>query len=146
MEMSKQKILVFAKRAAVLLAVVAMVALVGCGGTKVYTADKTMVYRGSLYNLGAVQKVSTREEAKLANDEIVQLGNKDKNALQAFFKENSKVLVSMIFELDQEEVVYLRTNVDSYSEYNRLKKRFEKATDDIADFMADKKDTQLKLK
>ncbi|MEE4294976.1 MAG: hypothetical protein V2I79_13525 [Xanthomonadales bacterium] len=144
--MSKQKILVFAKRAAVLLAVVAMVALVGCGGTKVYTADKTMVYRGSLYNLGAVQKVSTREEAKLANDEIVQLGNKDKNALQAFFKENSKVLVSMIFELDQEEVVYLRTNVDSYSEYNRLKKRFEKATDDIADFMADKKDTQLKLK
>jgi len=144
--MSKQKVLVFAKRAAVLLAVVAMAALVGCGSTKVYTADKTMVYRGSLYNLGAVQKVSTREEAKLANGEIVQLANKDKKALQAFFKENSKVLVSMIFELDQEEVVYLRTNVDSYSEYNRLKKRFEKATDDIVDFMADKKDTQLKLK
>jgi len=144
--MSKQKVLVFAKRAAVLLVVVAMAALVGCGSTKVYTADKTMVYRGSLYNLGAVQKVSTREEAKLANDEIVQLANKDKKALQAFFKENSKVLVSMIFELDQEEVVYLRTNVDSYSEYNRLKKRFEKATDDIVDFMADKKDTQLKLK
>ena len=144
--MSKQKVLVFAKSAAVLLAVVAMAALVGCGSTNVYTADKTMVYRGSLYNLGSVQKVSTREEAKLANDEIVQLGNKDKNALKAFFKENSKVLVSMIFELDQEEIVYLRTNVDSFSEYSRLKKRFEKATDDIVDFMADKKDTQLKLK
>ena len=131
--------------ASILLAIV-MALLAGCGGTKVYTADKTMVYRGSLYNLGSVQKVSTREEAKLANDEIVQLANKDKGALKTFFKENPKVLVSMIFELDQEEVVYLRTNVESYSEYNRLKRRFENATDDIVDFMADKKDTQLKLK
>jgi len=144
--MSKQKVLVVVKRAVILLAVITMAALVGCGSTKVYTADKTMVYRGSLYNLGSVQKVSTREEAKLGNGEVVLLGNKDKKAMKAFFKENPKVLVSMIFELDQEEVVYLRTNVKSYSEYTRLKKRFENATDDIVDFMADKKDTQLKLK
>jgi hypothetical protein len=144
--MNKQKVLVNAKRAVILLAVITMAALVGCGSTKVYTADKTMVYRGSLYNLGSVQKVSTREEAKLDNGEIVSLGNKDTKALKAFFKENPKVLVSMIFELDEEEVVYLRTNVKSYSEYTRLKKRFENAKDDIIDFMADKKDTQLKLK
>ncbi|MGD8346462.1 MAG: hypothetical protein PVI83_04405 [Lysobacterales bacterium] len=144
--MNKQKVLVHAKRAVILLAVITMAALVGCGSTKVYTADKTMVYRGSLYNLGSVQKVSTREEAKLDNGEIVSLGNKDTKALKAFFKENPKVLVSMIFELDEEEVVYLRTNVKSYSEYTRLKKRFENAKDDIIDFMADKKDTQLKLK
>ena len=144
--MSKQKVPVFAKRAVILLAVITMAALVGCGGTKVYTADKTMVYRESLYNLGSVQKVSAREEAKLENGEIVLLGNKDTKALKAFFKENPKVLVSMIFELDDEEVVYLRTNVKSYSEFARLKKRFDNARDDIVDFMADKKDTQLKLK
>jgi hypothetical protein len=93
-----------------------------------------------------VQKISGREEAKLADGTVVNLRNKDKKEVEKFFKENDEVLVSMIVDMDQQEMVYLRMNVEKYSDYKRLKSRFDKALKDISKFMADKKDTQLNLK
>lgn len=129
---------------AVLLAI-CMVALIGCGGTKVYNADKTVTYRDSIYNMSNVQKITPREEATLASGETVNLRNKEKKELQQFFQENDEVMVSMYVDMDQADLVYLRMEVESYSEYSRMKSRFDKALKDITKFMGDKKKTQLNL-
>jgi hypothetical protein len=133
-------------RTSVVLLAFCMALIAGCGGTKVYTVDKTITYRDAMYNMSNVQKISGREEAKLADGTVVNLRNKDKKEVEKFFKENDEVLVSMIVDMDQQEMVYLRMNVEKYSDYKRLKSRFDKALKDISKFMADKKDTQLNLK
>lgn len=134
------------KHVATGLLVLGMIALIGCGGTKVYTIDKTVTYRDEMYNMSAVQKIAAREEAKLADGSVVNIRNKDKKAMQAMFKENGEMLISMFVEMDQQEMVYLRMNVDNYSDYSRMKKKFDSAMKDISKFMGDKKATQLKLK
>ena len=123
-----------------------MALFVGCGGTKVYNVDKTITYRDAMYNMSNVQKISGREEARLADGTVVNLRNKDKKAVEKVFKENDEVLVSMIVDMDQQEMLYLRMNVEKYAEYKRLKSRFDSALKDIAEFMGDKKETQLNLK
>jgi len=134
------------RHAVALMLAIVLALLVGCGGTKVYTIDKTMLYRDAMYNMSDVKKVSGREEAALADGSVVDIRNMDKKQMQALFKENGEVLISMIVDLDEEEMVYLRTRVDNYSDYNRMKKKFDGAMKDITKFMADKKDTQLNLK
>lgn len=123
-----------------------MLVLAACGGTKVYTIDKTMTYRDSLYNLSSVQHIRGREEVTLENGDTVNLSNMDKKQLRAFFDDNEEVLVTMTVDMDDQEMVYLRMKVDDYSTYNRMKGRFEDAMEDISDFMGDKKATQLKLR
>ena len=135
-----------ARYAGTVLLAICMAALIGCGSTKVYTADKTVVYRDSIYNMSTVKKIGAREEARTPAGEVVNLGNMDKGELKDFFKENPGSMVSMIFDLDEQEMVYLRMEVDSHSEYSRLQSRFEKALKDLTKFMGDKKETQLKLK
>ena len=120
--------------------------MAACGSTKVYTADKTVIYRDSIYNVSNVQRISARQEAKTPDGQDVDLANKNKNQLKAFFKDNPDSVVTMAVDMDTQEMVYLRTKVDGYSEYARLDSRFEKAMKDITKFMADKKKTQLKLK
>jgi hypothetical protein len=134
-----------ARHAGALLLALALALLVGCGGTKVYTIDKTVIYRDAMYNMSGVNRVSAREEAELADGSVVNIRNKDKKEMQALFEQNGEVLVSMIIDLDEEELVYLRMRMDNYSDYNRMKKKFDGAMKDITKFMADKKDTQLKL-
>ena len=94
-----------------------MALFVGCGGTKVYNVDKTITYRDAMYNMSNVQKISGREEARLADGTVVNLRNKDKKAVEKVFKENDEVLVSMIVDMDQQEMLYLRMNVEKYAEY-----------------------------
>lgn len=139
-------ILNHAKRAGAILLAFCMIALIGCGSTKVYTADKTIVYRDTIYNMSSVKQIGSREEAKLANGDVVNLRGKDRKEIEALIKENGKTMVSMIIELDDQEMVYLRANVDRYSEYSRMQSRFESAQKSITKFMGDKKSTQLKLK
>ena len=98
-------------RTSVVLLAFCMALFAGCGGTKVYTIDKTITSRDAMYNMSTVQKISGREEAKLADGTVVNLRNKDKKEVEKFFKENDEVLVSMIVDMDQQEMVYLRMNV-----------------------------------
>ena len=134
-----------AKRIGVVLLAVAMLALIGCGSTKVYTADKTITYRDSIYNMSNVNQITAREEAILDGGETVNLRNKEKKELQKFFDEHDEVMVSMYLDLDDRDLVYLRMKVESYSEYSRMKSRFDKANKDVTKFMGDKKKTQLNL-
>mgnify|MGYP001549692796 CR=1 FL=1 len=117
----------------------------GCGGTKVYTADKNVFYRASIYNLASVQQISTRKEAKLPGGEVVALDNKKEEQLKSFFEANPGSMVSMYFVFDERDMLYLRMKVENYREYERLEKRIDKAMKDVVKFMGDKKKTQLKL-
>lgn len=117
-----------------------------CGSTKVITADKTIVYRGTLYNVSNVKKMSSRIEATLPDASKVNMKNLDRDAKRQLFRDNEEMRVTMAIDLDQESLIYLNTNMDSYSDYSRVEKRFENALEDIGDFMSDKKDTQLELK
>lgn len=144
--MKSRIFLTAAKFAGAVLLALSMALLLACGGTKVYNVDKTITYRDALYNMSTVRQVSGREEAKLENGDVVQIRNKDKQELEQFFKENPDTMVTMIVDLDDQEMVYLRMQVKNYSEYSRLKKRFDSALKDITKFMGDKKATQLKLK
>lgn len=135
-----------ARYAGAFLLALALALLIGCGGTKVYTIDKTVIYRDAMYNMSGVNKVSAREEATLADGSEVDIRNKGKKEMQALFEQNGEVLISMIIDLDEEELVYLRMRADNYADYNGMKKKFDGAMKDITKFMADKKDTQLKLK
>ncbi len=132
--------------AGALVLAVAMALVAACGGTKVYTADKTVIYRDSIYNVSNVQRLTARQTARTADGQDVNLAGKNKQQLQAFFKENPDTMVSMYIEMDQQELVYVRTRVDGYNEYSKLSRRFESAMKDLTRFMGDKKKTQLKLK
>ena len=138
--------LLAARRLLVFLLAVCVLSLAGCGSTKVYTADKTIVYAGNIYNLGNVQRVGSRVEGRLPNDDTVNMRTLDKKGVEALLKEHSSVLVSTVFELDGQDLVYQRSRVERYRDYSDMMKRFDRALNDITKFMADKKKTQLKLK
>lgn len=125
---------------------VGMIALAGCGSTKVYTADKTIVYNGSIYNMANVQQISGRIEGQLPDGSTVNMKTLDKKGVEALLKENKEVLVSTVVGMDAQEMVYQRARVKKYSEYKKMVSRFDGAMSDISKFMADKKKTQLKLK
>lgn len=130
----------------VFLLAVSILSMAGCGSTKVYTAQKSIVYRGEIYNLGNIQKVGSRVEGKLPNGDVVNMRGMDKKAVEALLKESSPVTVSAIVDMDQQEMVYRRGPVTKYSEYSSMMKSFDGAMNNISKFMGDKKKTQLKLK
>ena len=70
----------------------------------------------------------------------------DKKAVEALIKEYKPLMVSQLVEMDSQEMVYQRRKVSKYSEYSSMMKSFDRAANDISNFMANKKSTQLKLK
>jgi hypothetical protein len=124
----------------------AMLVLSACGSTKVYTADKTITYNGSLYNMSNVQKISSSISGRLGNGNDVNMRTMDKKAIEALIRDEGSVMVTMAVQMDSEEMVYRRSSVDRYSDYSSMEKKFDSAMKSINKFMADKKKTQLKLK
>ena len=129
-----------------LLLTLGMIALAGCGSTKVYTADKTIVYNGSIYNMANVQQIAGRIEGQLPDGSTVNMKTLGKKGVEALLKENQEVVVSTVVGMDERDMVYQRARVKKYSEYSKMVSRFDDAMSDISKFMADKKKTQLTLK
>ena len=125
---------------------VALIALTGCGGTKVYDTSKTIVYNGSIYQVTDVQRISTKIDGITQDKQTMSLKNKEKSEIQDLIKANDPLFVRMAFMLDEQELVYRATNVDSWRDYNRMLNDFERAGDDIARLMAEKKTDQQKLR
>lgn len=134
------------KRLAVVLLALSALSIAGCGSTKVYTANKSMVYRDSIYNMNSVQLVSSSVEGTLANGDVKNMKGMDKKAVEALLKENSPLQVSMIIAMDSEEMVYLRKNIKKYSEYSSMSKSLDNAMSSIGKFIANESSNQLKLK
>ncbi len=134
------------KRIAALLLLAAIMALPGCGSTKVYTNDKTLVYRGDLYNLSNVQRLSSRVEGKLPNGDKVNLKRMDKKEINKLLDEHSSFVVTSYVVMDDKDMVFQNSRVKSYSDVSKMTKNLDKAMGNIQKFMANKKSTQLKLK
>jgi hypothetical protein len=133
-------------RAGIFLLLISMLALGGCGSTKVYGINKTVVYNGSTYNLSNVQTISSRIEGTLPNGDKVNLKSTDKKAFNSLLDEHQSVRVSSFIELDDKEFVYRNSDVKSYSDFSKIVSRQQSAMNSINKFMAHKKKTQLKLK
>jgi hypothetical protein len=123
-----------------------MLSIGACGSTKVYTAQKTVVYNGSLYNMSNVQKVSSSIIGTKANGDTVNMRTLDKKGVEALLQQESSIVVRTSVEMDTQEMVYQNARVSKYSDYSKMVKRFDGALNNINKFMADKKKTQLKLK
>jgi hypothetical protein len=134
------------KRIVFLLLLAGIVTLPGCGSTKVYTNDKTIVYRGDLYNLSNVQRLGSRVEGTLPNGDKVNLKQADKKAINKLLDEHSSLMVAAYVEMDEKDMVYRNSRVEKYSDYSKIIKSMDGAMGEIQKFMANKKSTQLKLK
>ncbi len=126
-------------------AAVALV-LTGCGGTKVYDTSKTIVYKDSIYQVTDVKQISTRIEGVTPDRQTINLKNKPKGEISDLIQQHDPLFVRMVFQLDDQELVYSADDVGSYRDYNRMLSRFEDAGDDIAKLMAENKTKQLKLR
>ena len=121
-------------------------ALAGCfSSTKVYQTDKTITYKSTLYNMANVQKIDARIMGELPNGDEKDMKGMDKKAVEALLKANSPITVTTAFKMDSQEMVYERRSVKKYSEFSKMVKNFESAGKKISKFMANKKQTQLKL-
>jgi hypothetical protein len=134
------------KKFAVLLLLAGIVALPGCGSTKVYTNDKTLVYRSNLYNLSNVQRLGSRVEGTLPNGDKINLAQMDKKEINKLLDDHSSLVVTTFVEMDDKDMVYQNSKIKSYSDFSTMTKRLDKAMGNIQKFMANKKSTQLKLK
>lgn len=130
---------------AVMLMSTIMLSLAGCGSTKVYTADKTIVYRDSIYNVSNVKVFSTKVEGVISDTETVDLKNADKKRINGLLDTHDTILVRQVINLDDQEMVYQAKRIKSWSEFSSMSKSFSSANSKVTKFLADKKKTQLKL-
>ena len=119
--------------------------LVGCGSTKVYNNDKTVVYNGAVYNISKVKQINSKITGKLADESSVDLRGADRKQIEAYL-EQGPMYVRMAFGLDDQEMLYRASSVSKWSEFNSMRKSFENAGKQITSLMGDKKKMQLKLK
>ena len=134
------------KKAWSVVLVLAVIVMAGYGSTKAYSADKTVVYRSSMYNISNVTHFTSKIEAKTAEGENVDLTNYDKTRFEAFLGEQGTVMVQSLILMDDETLVYQSATPKKYSEFDKMRKKLASAMDQIATFMKKKKATQLKLK
>jgi len=118
----------------------------GCGGTKLYNTNKTVVYRDSIYNITNVQQIVSVVEGKASDASIIDLKGVDRKQLESHLKQHGPIFVSMKFQLDDQELVYRAQNVESWKQFKKMNKSFRGAGEDIADLLAHKKKTQVELR
>lgn len=123
-----------------------LVASSGCGSTKVYTAKKTIVHADSVYNVSDVRVFNTRTEAVLPGADATDLKGITKKAFNEMLDKDPAIRVRQVIAMDDQELVYQDTTVKSWSELDRLNRQFLSATTSLQKFLADERDTQLKLK
>jgi hypothetical protein len=120
--------------------------LTACGSTKVYTADKTIVYRDSVYNVSNVRIFTRKNSGTLLDKSVVDLMNVEKEGFEALLLQSPTIFVRQLYLLDEDEMVYQETLVSSWDEFKSMNKRFKSASKKLNKFLADSKKTQLKLK
>ena len=126
--------------------IMAMLLLAGCGGTKVYNNDKTVIYNGAIYNLSATKQINSKASGKLSDSNTVDLKGVTKKQFEAYLKEYDSIYVRMAFVLDDQEMLYRASSVDSWKDFQKMQKSFESAGGQISSLMANKKKSQLKLR
>lgn len=126
--------------------VLGILSLAACGSTKVYTADKTVVYQDSVYNVSNVKVFTRKSSGQLMDQSIVNLMNMEEAEFNTLLARSPSVQVRQGFLLDELELLYQQGSVSSWKELKKLNKRFKSASKDLNKFLANSKKTQLKLK
>ena len=138
--------LAVAKYVAAVLLVACVASLAGCiSSTSVYNTQKTVIYRGELYNVSNVQKIGSRVEGRTSSGQVINMRGMDKKDAEKLLDEHSSLVVSTVFDMDSQELVYQRSKITKSSEFSKMVGNFEKAGKRLSKFMANKKSTQLKL-
>jgi hypothetical protein len=138
---------VYTKYLVALLMVACVLSISGCiSTTKVSTAGKSVVYKSELYNVSNVSKIGTRVEGLTPEGDVINMKGMDKRAAGDLLDQHESLIVSTVFEMDSQELVYQRSKVTSASQFSKMMSNFERAGNSISKFMANKKSTQLKLK
>jgi len=132
--------------ALVLLAASLGVCLTACGSTKVYTADKTIVYRDSVYNVSNVRIFTRKSSGLLLDQSVVDLMHVEEDGFEALLLQSPTIFVRQLYLLDEDEMLYQEMLVSSWDEFKSMNKRFKSASKKLNKFLADSKKTQLKLK
>jgi len=125
---------------------IAVLVLAACGSTKVYTAEKTMTYKGSLYTLTGVSKISSRVDGKTSEGETLDLRSVNKAQFKALVEKHGALDVTTVIDIGEEEIDVENSRVEKYSDLEKMTKKMNSNMKKISDFMAHKKDTQLNLK
>jgi hypothetical protein len=136
----------FGRTVVLAISVLTLILLIGCGGTKVYNNDKTVVYNGAVYNLSKVTQINSKISGKLSDSNTVDLRGVDRKQFEAYLEEYETIYVRMAFGLDEQEMLYRANSIEKWSEYSSMLKSFENAGKQITSLMANKKKMQLKLK
>ena len=135
------------KRAVVSIALVALLAVAaGCGSTKVYNEQKTIVYKGSMYNISNVVRIASSIHGTLPDGESVELGTLDKDTFNARFADKTPIDAKGLILLDDTQLVYTEGRIESYSDLKKMQKKLAGALKDIRKFMKKTGKAQLELK
>ncbi len=134
------------RRFAVIALSTCLLTLAGCGSTKVYNSQKTLVHGGSIYNVTNVMVFSSRTDGIAASDETLDLRGVDKKGFRNLLEQHQAIFGRQVVTLDEREVVYQARQVDSWSDFRKMDKRFSSIVEDLQDFLANPKKTQLELK
>jgi len=123
-----------------------MLVTIGCGSTKVYESSKTLVVRGTIYNVTDVKVFSSKTEATLTNDSVIDVRDYEKKPFNLLLEQNGgSVFVRQSIDMDEQEVVYRARPVDSWSDFRKMRRKFDDATEDLQDFLGRPKESQLEL-
>lgn len=119
--------------------------LSGCGGTRVMTAQKSIVFEGAIYNVASVREVRPVEEIILPDGTVRNLAKIDDREVRDLFDAHGSLRVRFSVMLDDTELRYVYGQVDRERQLRQVQRRFEDAMEDIQRFLAHRKQTQLKL-
>jgi hypothetical protein len=120
-------------------------ALTGCGGTKVLTAQKSIVYDDRIYNVSAVEEVRPIREIILPGGDTRDLSRMNDREVRELFRDHEQLRVRFSVMLDERELSYARGTVGRAGEVKRIQQRFDSAMERIRRFLANRKQTQLEL-
>lgn len=129
-------------RAALMLLVLTVA---GCGGTKVMTAQKTIVFEDRIYNVGAVQEVRPVRQIILPDGAVRDLSRMNDREVRNLFETHDRLRVRFSVMFDERELEYAAGTVDSARRVDRIQRQFDSAMDQIRRFLAHRKRTQLDL-
>ncbi|RLE32909.1 MAG: hypothetical protein DRJ61_08430 [Acidobacteria bacterium] len=134
------------RKYSIIVVAIAVLVLAACGSTKVYTAEKTMTYKGSLYTLTGASKISSHVNGETSEGEILDLRSVNKAQFKALVEKHGVLEVTTSINIADEAVVAQTATVEKYSDLEKMTKNLNSKMKKIAKFMKDKKDTQLNLK
>jgi hypothetical protein len=129
-----------------ILSLAAVLVISGCGSTKLVTADKTVTYQGSIYNVSGVRQLTTRLEGETLAGETIDLGGFGKKRFEELVEQQGAVKVRTVIMMDDLRVVHEEKAIERGGDLVKMQENLADAYKDLKKFLAEPGKTQLNLK